>query len=362
MRDEILYECLHALVGNFFVEVREVAGQDGVEEQAADGCLEDLAAELRVLFAVARQYLDLRAQIYSAEVVRGNSCVGRRKCIALALKTVNRFRHPVATEYDVEKLRGHHDIARARLQDVFVGRHDLRSLHLRGFREGHVDGHRIAVEVGVVCGAYKRMHLYSVALDENRAERLNRLAMKCRRAVEEHVLALDSLFENRPDFRRLVFDEAAGAADVVCEFAREKALDHEWAEEFEYHVLRQSAFVELKIGADDNDGAARVVDTLTEKVLTEIAMLAFQIVGEALERATTTAEDTGNARAAAHGIIQKCVHRFLQNTLFVAKNDFRCVDLLQSLEAVVAVDDATVEVVEIARCVAAAFERNHGAK
>src|SRR3989338_2895392 len=206
--------------------------------------------------------------------------------------------------------------------------------------------HRVAVEVGVVCGAYEWLNLNRVAFYENGAERLNRLTEERRSAVEEHELAFDSLFENRPDFRRLVFDEAAGAADVVCEFAREKALDHEWAEEFEYHLLRQSAFVELKIGADDNDGAARVVDTLTEKVLTEIAMLAFQIVGEALERATAAAQDAGNARAAAHGIVEERVHRFLQDALFVAKNDFRRVDLLQSLQAVVAVDDATVEVVE----------------
>ena len=46
----------------------------------------------------------------------------------------------------------------------------------------------------------------------------------------------------------------------------------------------QAALVELEGRADDDDRPARVVDALSEQVLTEPALLALQHVGQALER------------------------------------------------------------------------------
>ena len=163
-----------------------------------------------------------------------------------------------------------------------------------------MDGHCVAVEVRVVRRTDERMHLDRVAFDEDRAECLDRLAVKCRCAVEQHVLVLDRLFEDRPHFRSLVFDEAACAADVVCKFAREESLDHERTEELEHHVLRKSAFVECQIRTHYDDGAARVVDALTEKVLAQVAVLTLEVISERLECAAAASEDAEHACTAAH--------------------------------------------------------------
>ena len=144
------------------------------------------------------------------------------------------------------------------------------------------------------------MHLDGVAFDEDRAECLDRLTVQRRCAVEQHVLVLDRLFEDRPHFWSLVFDETACAADVVCELAGEKSLDHERTEELEHHVLRKSAFVEREIGTHHDDGAARVIDTLTEQVLAQVAVLTLEVISEGFQCAAAASEDAEHACATAH--------------------------------------------------------------
>ena len=123
-------------------------------------------------------------------------------------------------------------------------------------------------------------------------------------------------------------------------------------------MFGQTALVQLERGADDDDRAARVVDALAEEVLTEPALLALQHVAERLERALVR---TGDGLAAAT-VVEQGVDRLLEHAALVPDDDLRRVELEQALEAVVAVDDAAVEIVEIARREAAAVERNERAQ
>src|SRR5205814_2029324 len=84
VRDEILHQIRHALVGDLFVEVGKIIRENGIEEQAADCRLEYFALELRVLFAISRKNSDFCAQIDRAEVEGGDRSVGRLKRGALA--------------------------------------------------------------------------------------------------------------------------------------------------------------------------------------------------------------------------------------------------------------------------------------
>ncbi len=127
-----------------------------------------------------------------------------------------------------------------------------------------------------------------------------------------------------------------------------------WLEEFQSHFLRQTALVELQLGSDDDDRAAGIVDALAEKVLTEAALLSLERVGQRLERAIVSAAQ--NASAAA--VIEQGVDRFLKHALFVAHDDVRSVQLHQLLQAIVAIDDATIEIIQI-RCGEAAAIQRH---
>jgi hypothetical protein len=132
----------------------------------------------------------------------------------------------------------------------------------------------------------------------------------------------------------------------------------EGLEELEGHGGGQAALVQLELRVDDDDRTAGVVDALAQQVLAEAALLALERLGERLERTSATAGD-GTAAAA---VVEEGVHGLLEHALLVVDDDRRGVEVEQALEAVVAVDDATVEVVEVGRREAAAVELHHGAQ
>ena len=70
----------------------------------------------------------------------------------------------------------------------------------------------------------------------------------------------------------------------------------EGLEKLERHLLGQAALMEFQVWAHDDDGTTRVVDALTEQVLTEAAGLALDHVSERFER---TLGRTGHRLAAA---------------------------------------------------------------
>ena len=116
--------------------------------------------------------------------------------------------------------------------------------------------------------------------------------------------------------------------------------------------------MQLQLRADDDDRAARVVDALAEQVLAEPALLALEHVGQALELVVAGTRD-GAATAA---VIDQRVDGLLQHALLVADDDLRRAQLQQPLEAVVAVDHAAVEVVQVGRGEAAAVQLHHRAQ
>ena len=77
--------------------------------------------------------------------------------------------------------------------------HQQLALHERLEGERHVDGHLVAVEVGVVGGADERMDADGLALDEHGLEGLDGEAVQGGRAVEQHRVALGDLLEDVPD-------------------------------------------------------------------------------------------------------------------------------------------------------------------
>src|ERR1700733_7989850 len=104
--------------------------------------------------------------------------------------------------------------------------------------------------------------------------------MQSRRAVQEHRMLADDLLENVPNFRTFALDQALGGLDGRGFAAQLQFLKYERFEELERHFLRQPALMQTQRRADDDDRAARVVDTLAEQVLAEAALLALDHVGK----------------------------------------------------------------------------------
>ena len=123
-------------------------------------------------------------------------------------------------------------------------------------------------------------------------------------------------------------------------------------------IFGQTALVQLELRPDHDDRTARVVDPLAEQVLAEPALLALQHVGQRLE---------GPVARAGHGtaappVVEQGVNGLLQHALLVVDDDLGSAEIEQPLEAVVAVDDPAIQVVEVGRGKPATVELHHRAQ
>ena len=164
----------------------------------------------------------------------------------------------------------------------------------------------------------------------------------------------DHLVEDIPDLGTLLLDELLRLLHRGGQALGVEPRIDERLEQFERHLLRQAALMQPQFGTDHDHRTAGIVDALAEQVLPEAALLALEHVGQRLQRTLVGAGDD----AAAAAVVEQRVDGLLQHALFVADDDVGRAQLHQPLQAVVAVDDAAVEVVEVRRRKAAAVERH----
>src|SRR5208337_2013722 len=153
----------------------------------------------------------------------------------------------------------------------------------------------------------------------------------------------DYLVEDIPNVLALFLDHllrALDRRDIALFF--ELVVD-ERLEQLERHLLGQTALMQPQFGADDDDGAARVIDALAEQVLAEASRFALEHVRQRLQRTLGRSGD----RAAAAAVVEEGIDGFLQHPLFVADNDVWGVELDQPLQPVVTVDNAPIKIVQV---------------
>src|SRR5690349_10897929 len=134
--------------------------------------------------------------------------------------------------------------------------------------------------------------------------------------VQKNWVILNHLFENVPNDGILLFYQLLGLLNSCAMASLLQPVIDEWLKQFKRHLLRQTALVQLQLRTDHNDGAARVIDTLTEQVLTEPTLLALECIGERLERSIVRAAQHASTAA----VIEQRVDCFLQHPLFIAND------------------------------------------
>ncbi len=256
-------------------------------------------------------------------------------------------------------LRRHDDrLAVGRGQDV-VGRHHQHARFQLGLKaQRHVHGHLVTIEIGVERSADQRVELDGLALDQDRLKRLDAKPVQGRRAVEQHGMFADNLVEDIPNLLALLLDPLLGLLEGHRQTLGIKPRVDERLEQFQSHLLGQAALVQLQLRPCDNNRTAGIIDALAEQVLPEPALLALQHIRKRLQWTLVGAGDG----AAAAAVVEQRINSFLQHALFVAHDDIRRAQFDQALQAVVAVDDAAIQIVEIGGCKAAAIQRHQRAQ
>src|SRR5437763_1884510 len=101
-----------------------------------------------------------------------------------------------------------------------------------------------------------------LAFDEHRFKGLNTKSMKRRRAVEQHRMVANDLFQDLVHLGRLALHDLLRALHRLGDAFLDELMDDEWLEQLERHQLGKTALMQLKLRTDDDDRPARIVHTL----------------------------------------------------------------------------------------------------
>ncbi len=129
---------------------------------------------------------------------------------------------------------------------------------------------------------------------------------------------------------------------------------NERLKQFQSHLLGKTALVQLKFWAHHNNGTTRVIDALTQQVLTETTLLTFKHIGQGFQRTLVSTRDS----PATTSVIEQRIYSFLKHALFVTHDNIGRTQLHQALQTVITVDDATIQIVQIRRCKTPTIQRH----
>ena len=116
------------------------------------------------------------------------------------------------------------------------------------------------------------------AFYQNRFKGLDSQSVQRRRTVEHDRMLFDDILQHIPYLWLDLFDHALGVFDVVRITLLYQFLHDERFEQFQRHLLRQSALIEFQLRTDNDYRTSRVIDTLTQQVLSESSLLTFEHV------------------------------------------------------------------------------------
>ena len=135
----------------------------------------------------------------------------------------------------------------------------------------------------------------------------------------------DYLIEYVPHLRTLALHHPFSGLNVLGFLPLHQPFHYERLEQLQSHLLRQTALVQPELRAYHDNRTTRIVNPLTQQVLTETTLLALEHIGQGLQRAVTRASH----RTSAPTIIEQGIHRFLQHPLFVIHDDLGSTQIQQ---------------------------------
>ena len=116
-----------------------------------------------------------------------------------------------------------------------------------------MNGHLVAVEVGIECSTCQWVELNSLAFDHLWLECLDTETVKCWSTVEQHRMTLHYIFKDVPNYRFLAVDNFLGALYCLHDTALNEFADDEWFVKLSSHIFRYTALMHLQFRANDDN-------------------------------------------------------------------------------------------------------------
>ena len=280
--DHAADDVTQALLTEDFVDVAHFLRYVLVDEQTTHRGVDHMMDGFAILDIVDVD-LDRSVEVDLTFVISDGSFLDTVEGVAVTLSTGTELGDVVQTEHHVLRRNGDRRTI-GRVENIVRSEHKHLRFENSFVAEREVDSHLVTVEVRVEGGTGQRMELNSLTLDHLRLEGLDTETVKCRSTVQEDGMALHDVLEDIPYDGILAVYDLLSALNRLDDTALDELTDDEGLVELSGHILRQTALVHLQLRADDDDRTGRVVDTLTEEVLTEATLLTLEAIGEGLER------------------------------------------------------------------------------
>ena len=139
-----------------------------------------------------------------------------------------------------------------------------------------VNSHLVTIEVSVEGCTCQWVQLNSLTFDHLRLESLDTKTVKSRSTVEHNRMTLHHILENIPDYWLTTINNLLGALYSLHNTTFYELADNEWLIKLGSHQLRKTTFTHLQLRTYNDYRSSRIVDTLTQQVLTETTLLTLQ--------------------------------------------------------------------------------------
>src|SRR5439155_19199750 len=96
------------------------------------------------------------------------------------------------------------------------------------------------------------------------------------RAIEQHRMIFNHLFEHIPHFRLDTLNKALCTFNVMCKVLLHQLTHNKWLEQFQSHLFGQATLIQFEIWPNHNDRTTRVINALTEQILSKAALFTFE--------------------------------------------------------------------------------------
>ena len=221
-----------------------------------------------------------------------------------------------------------------------------------------MDSHLVAVKVCVKGGTHQGMQLNRFTFYQNGLKCLNTQSVQRRGAVQHYGMFFNYFLQHIPDLCLKAFHHFLSALNIMSNAFRHQFFHYKRLKQFDCHFFRQAALVDFELRAHHDNRTAGIVHTLAQQVLAESSLFTFQHIGKGFQGAVARA----CYRAASAAIIDQRVYCFLQHALLVSHDNIRGAQFQQARQAVIPVDNPSVQVIQVGGGEPAAVQLHHGAQ
>ena len=142
----------------------------------------------------------------------------------------------------------------------------------------------VTVEVSVEGRTCQRVQLDSLSFNHLGLEGLDTQAVQCRGTVQQNWMSLHDMLQDIPDNGFLAVYNLLGTLHRLHNAALNELTDNKRLVKLSGHQFGNTALAHTQFGTNDDNRTGRIVNTLTQQVLTETSLLTLQTVGERFQR------------------------------------------------------------------------------